>query len=271
MPRLAVRRVGRHPRRATVACLHGVTAHRAFRAVSRSGSRHGSTSVAPDLVGHGDSPYEPPWSIEAHLAAIAEALRRRTAALGGSFVRWPARLRARGGIAGLGRAARAARPGDPPPGPRRPLRRRERARERGRTGPRGGDRPALRREPAPRRAARAARGRAPPASSSPRRRRWRYRYCAGRRRDRVRRAGGGATGLRRRAGTDPARARGATRTSRTTTSSTRIATRRRPPRGRQGARRTHRALGRAGRDGCGGRGFSRAHVEIQALHGRPYG
>jgi lipase len=57
-----------------VACLHGVTGHgRHFAGLAeRLAARF--HVVAPDLLGHGDSPYEPPWSIEAQLTAITAAL-----------------------------------------------------------------------------------------------------------------------------------------------------------------------------------------------------
>ena len=57
-----------------VVCLHGVTSHgRHFaRLADRLASRF--QVVAPDLLGHGDSPYEPPWSIEAHLQAVVASV-----------------------------------------------------------------------------------------------------------------------------------------------------------------------------------------------------
>jgi lipase len=61
-------------RKPTVVCLHGVTAHgRHFDGLARRLSSRFHV-VAPDLLGHGDSPHEPPWSLEAHLAAVAETL-----------------------------------------------------------------------------------------------------------------------------------------------------------------------------------------------------
>jgi lipase len=52
-----------------VVCLHGVTSHgRHFAKLAEA--LPGLHVVAPDLLGHGSSPYEPPWSIEAHLEAI---------------------------------------------------------------------------------------------------------------------------------------------------------------------------------------------------------
>jgi lipase len=54
-------------------CLHGVTSHgRHFaRLAAALPEFH---VVAPDLLGHGTSPYEPPWSIEAHLESIVGTL-----------------------------------------------------------------------------------------------------------------------------------------------------------------------------------------------------
>ena len=73
MTRLAVHEWGDREAPAVV-CLHGVTAHgRHFAGLAERLSSQFHV-VAPDLLGHGDSPYEPPWSIEAHLAAIAETL-----------------------------------------------------------------------------------------------------------------------------------------------------------------------------------------------------
>jgi len=55
-------------------CLHGVTSHgRHFeRLAERLAPRF--HVLAPDLLGHGDSPYEPPWSIDEHLGAIVDAV-----------------------------------------------------------------------------------------------------------------------------------------------------------------------------------------------------
>lgn len=57
-----------------LACLHGVTSHgRHFaRLAERLADRF--HVLAPDLVGHGDSPYEPPWSVDAHVDAVAAAV-----------------------------------------------------------------------------------------------------------------------------------------------------------------------------------------------------
>jgi lipase len=71
--RLAVHEWG-DPDAPTVACLHGVTGHGGHfqHLAERLSSRF--HVVAPDLLGHGDSPYEPPWSIEAQLEAIRDSL-----------------------------------------------------------------------------------------------------------------------------------------------------------------------------------------------------
>jgi lipase len=67
-------------------CLHGVTSHgRHFaRLAERLADRF--RVVALDLRGHGDSPWEPPWHLEQHVADVLEAAPRGPAAwLGHSF------------------------------------------------------------------------------------------------------------------------------------------------------------------------------------------
>ena len=55
-------------------CLHGVTGHGAgWRALAET-RLAGFHVVAPDLIGHGSSPYEPPWSIAEHLDAVLGTL-----------------------------------------------------------------------------------------------------------------------------------------------------------------------------------------------------
>ncbi len=73
MPELAVRRFGDHAA-PTVVCLHGVTSWGGhFEALAeRLAPDHGV--VAPDLLGHGDSPREPPWRIGAQLAVLEAAV-----------------------------------------------------------------------------------------------------------------------------------------------------------------------------------------------------
>ena len=57
-----------------VVCLHGVTSHaRHFAALAERLSDRFHI-LAPDLLGHGDSPWEPPWSNEAHIDAILATL-----------------------------------------------------------------------------------------------------------------------------------------------------------------------------------------------------
>jgi lipase len=66
-----------------VVCLHGVTSHgRHFARLAETGL-HGFRVFAPDLLGHGSSPYEPPWSINAHLEAIVKTVGTEPAALVG--------------------------------------------------------------------------------------------------------------------------------------------------------------------------------------------
>lgn len=70
---LAVREWG-PPEAPRVVCLHGVTGH--GRHFARLGERLSPRFhvVAPDLLGHGDSPWEPPWSLEAHTEALIESV-----------------------------------------------------------------------------------------------------------------------------------------------------------------------------------------------------
>jgi lipase len=62
-----------------IVCLHGVTSHgRHFeRLAQRLAPRF--RVLAPDLLGHGDSRREPPWSNEAHLEAILATVGREPA------------------------------------------------------------------------------------------------------------------------------------------------------------------------------------------------
>ncbi len=68
-----------------VVCLHGVTSHgRHFAKLAHT--LPGFHILAPDLLGHGSSPYEPPWDLEAHIDAIVEAVGSEPASLiGHSF------------------------------------------------------------------------------------------------------------------------------------------------------------------------------------------
>jgi lipase len=57
--------------RTPVVCLHGVTSYGGrFDWLAESG-RH---VLAPDLLGHGSSTWEPPWDVDAHLSAILESI-----------------------------------------------------------------------------------------------------------------------------------------------------------------------------------------------------
>ena len=65
-----------------VVCLHGVTSHgRHFAKLAEW--LPGFHVLAPDLLGHGSSPYEPPWSLDAHLEAVVETVGLEPAALVG--------------------------------------------------------------------------------------------------------------------------------------------------------------------------------------------
>ena len=69
-----------------VVCLHGVTAWGGHfeRLASDLAATH--RVVAPDLLGHGDSPSEPPWRIADHLDALEETLGdERATWIGHSF------------------------------------------------------------------------------------------------------------------------------------------------------------------------------------------
>lgn len=67
--------------------LHGVTAHGAHARELATGWLASEFHVlAPDLLGHGASPSEPPWSLEAHAQAIVSAAGDAPAAwIGHSF------------------------------------------------------------------------------------------------------------------------------------------------------------------------------------------
>ncbi len=65
-----------------VVCLHGVTSHgRHFAKLADA--LPGFRLLAPDLLGHGSSPYEPPWDLETHLNAVVETVGAMPAALVG--------------------------------------------------------------------------------------------------------------------------------------------------------------------------------------------
>jgi len=62
------------PRAPRVVCLHGVTGHGG--GMHRLAERWLSAFhvLAPDLIGHGASPFEPPWSIDEHLDALVATI-----------------------------------------------------------------------------------------------------------------------------------------------------------------------------------------------------
>jgi lipase len=68
-----------------VVCLHGVTSSgRHFEQLAaRLAPRH--RVVAPDLLGHGDSPREPPWRLDDHVAAVEASVGEADIWLGHSF------------------------------------------------------------------------------------------------------------------------------------------------------------------------------------------
>ncbi len=71
--------------RPRIVCLHGVRNHGGHFAplAARLSSYH---VLAPDLLGHGHSPWEPPWDIATHLDAIVETVGARESILiGHSF------------------------------------------------------------------------------------------------------------------------------------------------------------------------------------------
>ena len=83
--RLHVRSFG-DARAPEVVCLHGVTAWGGHFAGLAERLGRERRLVAPDLLGHGDSPREPPWRIDDHLASVAASLGPgRRAWLGHSF------------------------------------------------------------------------------------------------------------------------------------------------------------------------------------------
>jgi len=56
-------------------CLHGVTAHgERYRRLATERWARRFQVVAPDLRGHGRSGYEPPWSLETHVADLVETV-----------------------------------------------------------------------------------------------------------------------------------------------------------------------------------------------------
>jgi lipase len=82
---LALREWG-SPDARRIVCLHGVTGH--GRHFARLGERLAPRFrvLAPDLLGHGDSRWEPPWSIGTHTEAVLGSVGREPAVwIGHSF------------------------------------------------------------------------------------------------------------------------------------------------------------------------------------------
>lgn len=74
------------PGRPVLVCLHGVTSHARHFAKLAERLADRFHVVALDLRGHGDSPWEPPWHLEQHVAdALASAPQERATWLGHSF------------------------------------------------------------------------------------------------------------------------------------------------------------------------------------------
>jgi lipase len=79
--RLALREWG-DPGAPRVVCLHGVRNHgRHFARLAEGLPGHHVLAV--DLIGHGSSPWEPPWDIDAHCDAILETVGHGPASLVG--------------------------------------------------------------------------------------------------------------------------------------------------------------------------------------------
>ena len=70
------------PGRPRIVCLHGVRNHgRHFAPLAARLSSY--RVLAPDLLGHGHSPWEPPWDIATHLDAVVETVGARESILVG--------------------------------------------------------------------------------------------------------------------------------------------------------------------------------------------
>ena len=74
------------PANSRVVCLHGVTGHGGGARRLAEDWLTDRYVVAPDLLGHGRSPYEPPWSIDEHVRLLLAAVGTEPAAwIGHSF------------------------------------------------------------------------------------------------------------------------------------------------------------------------------------------
>ena len=82
--RLALHEWG-EPGSPRVVCLHGVRNHGGHFA-PLAAALPGYHVLAPDLLGHGSSPWEPPWDIGAHVDAVVETVgARESVVIGHSF------------------------------------------------------------------------------------------------------------------------------------------------------------------------------------------
>jgi lipase len=67
-------------------CLHGVTGHgRRFRRLAEECLASRFHVIAPDLRGHGRSPYDEPWALSTHVADVLDTFDERALWLGHSF------------------------------------------------------------------------------------------------------------------------------------------------------------------------------------------
>ncbi|MET0561131.1 MAG: alpha/beta hydrolase [Gaiellaceae bacterium] len=70
------------PGRPRIVCLHGVRNH-GLHFAPLAARLSSYCVLAPDLLGHGHSPWEPPWDIATHLDAVIETLGARESILVG--------------------------------------------------------------------------------------------------------------------------------------------------------------------------------------------
>ncbi len=68
-----------------IVCLHGVTGWGGHFAALAAALRRTHRVLAPDLLGHGSSPKEPPWRLGDHLDAVERSVGRAQIWLGHSF------------------------------------------------------------------------------------------------------------------------------------------------------------------------------------------
>lgn len=74
MPALHVHRLGPVGRAPDILALHGLTGHGLRWAAMARAEVPDARILAPDLRGHGRSPWTPPWGIDAHVADLVELL-----------------------------------------------------------------------------------------------------------------------------------------------------------------------------------------------------